>query len=75
MPKKSSAVPYLPLERWNRRWELIGTQVQCKACRSLQSGRSAFMPGLQCVADTTDPQYPLRELYQILIDQAHYGLA
>lgn len=75
MPKKPTAVPYLPLERWNRRWDLIGTQVQCKACRTLQNGSFAFMHGVQCSAHTAGSQYPLRELYQILKDQIDRGLA
>jgi hypothetical protein len=75
MPERPFAVPYLPLERWNRLWELVGTQIQCKTCRVLQKGSYAFVHGLQCSARTADAQYPLRELHKILMDQMQHGLA
>ena len=71
---KPATVPYLPLERWNRQWDLIGTRVQCKACRSQQEGNYAFIHLLQCPARTVGAQYPLRELHQILKDQIDRGL-
>jgi cytochrome c peroxidase len=75
MPKKPANVPYLPLESWNRRWDLIGTQVQCKACHAMQEGGYAFVHRLQCSTHTTVAQYPLRELHQVLKDQIDRGLA
>jgi hypothetical protein len=78
MHGKAMAVPYLPLERWNRRWELEGAQVRCKTCNVLQEGKRAvysFAHRLACPTHTASAQYPLRELYQILKDQIDLGLA
>lgn len=77
MLKKPAAIPYLPLERWNRRWGLIGTQVQCKTCGAHQDAgqaRNAFKHQKYCSGSTT-AQYPLRELQRILLDQMDRGLA
>jgi hypothetical protein len=77
MLKKSTTVPFLPLERWNRRWDLVGTQVQCKTCGAHQDAgqaRNAFKHQGNC-SDSPIAQYPLRELQGILVDQMDRGLA
>lgn len=77
-PEKLDAVPYLPLEIWNRRWELDGIHVRCKACSAQQKSSNfgyPFMHRLHCSVCTSVSEYPLRELYQILKNQIDQGLA
>lgn len=69
-------LPFLPLVDWNLRWFLSGDQVICKVCRRQQSlvDSRAFNHGWNCSAESYEPQYPGRELAQVIQQKISAGL-
>ncbi|NMX36206.1 hypothetical protein [Pseudomonas sp. WS 5413] len=70
------SVPYLPLEAWNKRWTLDGSEVRCLLCGSGQNltQAGAFHHGFGCKARTVEAQYPSRELATVLQEKIRLGL-
>ena len=46
------SVTYLPLQAWNKHWQLDGQRVRCRLCRSVQdlTQASAFTHAPYCKA-------------------------
>lgn len=71
-------ITYLPLERWNRKWNMNGLNLCCRTCNATQDQAHATRPFVhdpQCQIRSSDDEYPLRELYLILRAQISGGLA
>jgi hypothetical protein len=70
------SVPYLPLEAWNKHWQLDGPQVCCRLCNHVQdlTQAGAFTHAPYCKARTVEPQYPSRELAVLLQQKIQAGL-
>lgn len=52
------SVPYLPLEAWNKHWQVDGSRVRCRLCHHVQdlTQAGAFTHAPYCNARTVDPQ-------------------
>jgi hypothetical protein len=70
------SVTYLPLQAWNKHWQLDGQRVRCRLCRSVQdlTQAGAFTHAPYCKARTVEAQYPSRELAILLQQKIQAGL-
>lgn len=70
------SVPYLPLEAWNKHWQLDGSRVRCRLCNHVQdlTQAGAFTHAPHCKVRTVEPQYPSRELGMLLQQKIQAGL-
>ena len=62
------SMTYLPLEVWNKHWQLDGPRVCCRACRRAQdlTDAAAFIHAPGYKLRTVNAQYPSRELAMVL---------
>lgn len=69
-------VTYLPLQFWNKRWQLDGPLVCCRCCGCVQhfTNPGAFNHALGCPAKGVYSQYPFRELGVIVEEKIQEGL-
>ncbi|VVN98211.1 hypothetical protein [Pseudomonas fluorescens] len=69
-------VTYLPLQAWNKHWELDGSRVRCRLCGRVQDLTDAgtFSHALGCKAWGLQAQYPSRVLASLLQQKIQAGL-
>ncbi|VVN23535.1 hypothetical protein [Pseudomonas fluorescens] len=70
------SVTYLPLEAWNKQWQIDGSRVRCRWCGKGQdlTEAGAFHHALGCKDWGRQAQYPGRELSSLLQQTIQVGL-
>ncbi|VVP60030.1 hypothetical protein PS850_06157 [Pseudomonas fluorescens] len=65
----------VPLQAWNKRWQLDGSLVRCRLCRCGQdlTDARAFSHASGCKAQSPKAQYPSRELAALLHQKIQLG--
>nr|QDK64833.1 hypothetical protein pA16J1_p19 [Pseudomonas sp.] len=55
---------YLPLQLWNKHWQLNGKQLSCRRCRGVQyfGDTTPFRHERGCIASRFHAQYPFLDL-------------